>query len=381
MAHNIDMTNGRANIAFLGSRDDVWHKLGQEMKEGMSVEDWAKAAGLDWHAVKAAAYVHLPEGIAGGTAFDVKTGITESGYMRLAMVDGVRHIVRSDNGHVLGTATDRYQPHQPAELLDWFKQYISVDERFQIDVAGSLKQGEIIWATATFNGGMDVAGDKHVARLLMTTTFDATGATINKGTVTRVVCNNTLDAALGSDKRAVVKTRHNTRFDAVRVGKELACIAQGFDQYKAMGDAMAKQHVSREQVSKFFKTVLEIPFDAEKKDISTRKLNQFQELGQAYAATVREGTEPETMWAALNAVTRYVDHDRSTRGGGSTGSPGEGRFLSAQFGSGAAMKEKAVATLFEMSDGELLKAVWAKTADDADLSAILKQPLRSSVGA
>jgi len=46
------------------------------------------------------------------------------------------------------------QPHQPAELLDWFKQYISVDDRFQIDVAGSLKQGEIIWATATFNGGM-----------------------------------------------------------------------------------------------------------------------------------------------------------------------------------------------------------------------------------
>jgi hypothetical protein len=34
-----------------------------------------------------------------------------------------------------------------------------------------------------------------------------------------------------------------------------------------------------------------------------------------------------------------------------------------------------------MSDGELLKAVSAKTVDDADLSAILKQPLRSSVGA
>jgi phage/plasmid-like protein (TIGR03299 family) len=363
MAHNIDMTNGRANIAFLGSRADVWHKLGQEMKEGMSVEDWAKAAGLDWHAVKAPALVDL-------------TGLDIPGLFGPQKVDGVRHIVRSDNGHVLGTATDRYQPHQPAELLDWFKQYISVDDRFQIDVAGSLKQGEIIWATATFNGGMDVAGDKHVARLLMTTTFDATGATINKGTMTRVVCNNTLDAALGSDKRAVVKTRHNTRFDPIRVGKELAAIAQGFDQYKAMGDAMARQHVSREQVSKFFKTVLEIPFDAEKKDISTRKLNQFQELGQAYAATVREGTEPETMWTALNAVTRYVDHDRSTRGGN-----GEGRFLSAQFGSGAAMKEKAVATLFEMSDGELLKAVSAKTADDVDLSAILKQPLRSSVGA
>lgn len=363
MAHNIDMTNGRANIAFLGSRKDVWHKLGQEMQFGMSVDEWAKAAGLDWHAVKAVAYVSLPAGI-GGTID------------RMQIVDGVRHIVRSDNGHVLGTATDRYQPHQPAELLDWFRQYISVDDRFQIDVAGSLKQGEIIWCTATFNGGMEVAGDKHTARLLMTTTFDATGATINKGTMTRVVCNNTLDAALGTDRKAVVKTRHNTKFDPVRVGKELAVIAQGFDQFKAMGDAMARQHMAKEQVSRFFKAVLDIPFDSKKEDISTRKLNQFQELNQAYGATVREGTEPETMWTALNAVTRYVDHDRSTRGGN-----GEGRFLSAQFGSGAAMKEKAVATLYEMSDGDLLKAVSAKTDWCADVDSILKQPFRSSVGA
>jgi hypothetical protein len=37
MAHEIDMTNGRANIAFMGNRNDVWHRLGQEMKEGMTI--------------------------------------------------------------------------------------------------------------------------------------------------------------------------------------------------------------------------------------------------------------------------------------------------------------------------------------------------------
>src|ERR1700704_2377376 len=45
MAHNIDMTNDRANIAFLGSRNDVWHRLGQEMQPGMDIPAWAKAAG------------------------------------------------------------------------------------------------------------------------------------------------------------------------------------------------------------------------------------------------------------------------------------------------------------------------------------------------
>lgn len=28
MSANIDMTNNRANIAFIGSRNDIWHRMG-----------------------------------------------------------------------------------------------------------------------------------------------------------------------------------------------------------------------------------------------------------------------------------------------------------------------------------------------------------------
>jgi phage/plasmid-like protein (TIGR03299 family) len=329
MAHNISFTNGRANIAFRGSRADVWHRLGQEMQPGMTIEEWARAAGLDWQAILVPAiadlsgpeFSHLPD------------------HARHAVVNAAHHVVRSDNGHPLGYVSDRYQPVQPAEVLGWFEEYISADDRFQLDVAGSLKKGEIIWATATFAEPMDVAGDKHVARLLMTTTFDGSGATVNQGTMTRVVCNNTLNAAL-SDARAVIRTRHSTKFDANRIGKELAQIAQGFDQFKTMGGAMGNTHMAKDQISRFFKACLDIPFDAKKDDVSARKRNQFDELNRAYFTTCQE-TEPGTAWAALNAITRYVDHDRSTR----RDNPEESRFLSAQFGSGAAMKAKAVEVL------------------------------------
>lgn len=352
MAHNLDMTNGRANIAFLGSRNDVWHQLGQEMQTGMTSEQWAQAAGLDWTAMKANAFV------------DFNGALNE--------VAGIKHIVRSDNGHVLGTVSDRYQPVQPADVLGWFEQYIGVDSRFQLDVAGSLKQGEIIWATARYNGDIDVAGDKHVARVLMTTTFDGTGATINQMTMTRVVCNNTLKVAL-SDSSAVIRTRHNTRFNAAKVGQELATLAQSVDSFKTMGDAMAETHMAKETVSKYFKRLLDIPFDAKQDDISTRKLNQFGDLNSAYRQTVQEGTEPETAWAALNAVTRYVDHDRSTRGGSDKG---ESRFLSSQFGSGAAMKAQAVELL---TTDETFKALLAQpfkpsTGEDRDIAAMLARP-------
>lgn len=325
MAHNIDMTNNRANIAFLGSRNSVWHRLGQEMKEGMSIPEWAKAAGLEWEAIKVPAFFNHPG-----------MGMTE--------VPDCKHIIRSDTLHPLGYVSNRYQPVQPSEILDWFHKYISVDDRFQLDVAGSLKQGEIIWATATFNGLINVGGDDHTARLLMTTTFDGTGATINQGCMTRVVCNNTLNAAL-AEKGAIIKTRHNTRFNADRVSADLGNVAKSFEAYKVMGDAMAKVDMAKDQVSTFFKKVLGIDPTAKAEDISTRKFNQFTGLNNAYRATVAEGTKSGTAWCALNAVTRYVDHDRETRGGNSID---EARFLSSQFGSGSAIKSNAVELLKEL---------------------------------
>ncbi len=331
MAHNIDMSNARANIAFLGSRQDIWHRLGQEMEAGMSIEDWARAAGLDWQAVKVRAVALLA-----GSEFDHLEPST-----RMREVTGQNFVVRSDNGQPLGYVSDIYQPVQPAEILEWFQQYISVDSRFELDVAGSLKKGEIIWATARFNGDTDVVGEQHKARLLMTTTFDGSGATINKATMTRVVCNNTLDAAL-IDGKAQVKTRHNTRFNPQRVAQELATIAHGFESYKTMAEAMVGTTMAANDISLFFKGCLDIPFDAQQSDISTRKINQFQALSNAYKTTVLEGTPANTAWSAFNAVTRFVDHDRTTRGGDN---PDEARMLSSQFGSGASLKGKALGLL------------------------------------
>lgn len=343
MAANLDMTNGRANIAFLGSRNDVWHRLGQEMVSGMSVDEWAKAAGLDWEAIKVPAIASL-EG-------DRWNHIEAKN--RFAPVPDRFFNCRSDNGYVLGYMSDVYQNVQPREVLAWFERYIGVDERFQLDVAGSLKSGEIIWATATYRDPLEIAGDRHVARVLMTTTFDGSGATINQGTMTRTVCNNTLNVAL-ADKRAVIRTRHNTKFDAANVGKELAQIAQGFACYKAMGDALAQNEMAKQEVGHFFKTCLDIPLEAKSDDISTRKRNQFSALATAYRETVAEGTQSETAWAALNAVTRYVDHDRSSRG---SESPEVARFASAQFGSGAALKSKAMALLMpRIADKVLIAA-------------------------
>jgi phage/plasmid-like protein (TIGR03299 family) len=348
MSANIDTSNGQNNIAFLGSRNDVWHRMGQEMLAGQTIEQWAQSAGLGFRAIKVPAIVALQ-----GPDFD---HIDAS--KRFLPAPDRSFIVRSDTAGLLGYVSGEdesagYQIVQPAEVLDWFQRYISVDDRFALDVAGSLDGGKRIWATAKFNGDMNIAGENHRARVLMSTTFDCTGATINQCTVTRVVCQNTLRVAHG-EKSAQIKTRHATKFDAHKVGKELAQLAKGFETFKHIGDAMATVDMAKDQVAHFFADMLDIPRNAKKDDLSTRKINQGIALADAYRKSVSEGAPEGSVWAALQACTRYADHDRSVKNGDVTESVA--RFNSAQFGTGDSFKGKAMGLLLPLVKDKVLIA-------------------------
>lgn len=48
MAHEIDTSNGRNNMAFVGELP--WHGLGTALKENSNLEDWVTAAGFNWEA-------------------------------------------------------------------------------------------------------------------------------------------------------------------------------------------------------------------------------------------------------------------------------------------------------------------------------------------
>ena len=324
--HNIDRTNDRDNVAYLGSRNNVWHKLGQEMEEGEALETWAVQAGLDWNAVKVPAYADL-------------TSLN----MHNKVMPDREFIVRNDTGDILGLVSDQYKIVQPLEVLNWFEQYISVDERFKLDVAGSLDGGRKIWATAKFDHDLLVASEKIDSRLLLTTSLDGTMSTTAQMTSTRVVCQNTLNMSL-TDRRAKVTVTHRSKFDANTVAKELSDLGQSVDAFKAMGDAMAQHHMASQEIEKFFKKLLDIPEQATLDNISTRKINQFNSLLISHKKSIDEGAERDTQWSVLQAVTRFVDHNRSVKRG-DFASTDVARFASAQFGTGANLKDRAVKLL------------------------------------
>lgn len=359
------LADGRASFAFRGDRADIWHRKGNQYSDTWTLDDWALHSGLNFIAAKVPAIADMR--VLPPTWDHALEG---DGLQR---AKGRHFIVRTDSGHILspGTVSDQYQIVQPFQVLDWFQRYCGVDDAFQLDVAGALHGGEVIWASAVYNGPMDVAGERHKARLLMTTSFDGSGATVNRGCVTRVVCNNTLDAALGETSPTTVRTRHNTAWDAEKVGNELAAIVASFHSFKAMGEAMARVHWSNDQVSRLFKSVLSIDPAAQPADVSKAKMNKFEELVACYHTGVRhEGLQANTPWAAIQGITRYADHARTGMRGtdGTADGLADMRFASGVVdatGFGSRMKASAIRIIDDLMDGALRAA-----ADKAKAAAL-----------
>lgn len=320
MSANIEFRNGKLSFAFpAGERGQIWHSGGQEYQHDWPRDQKLAAANMLYTTTKIPAY-RLIDG-------------------RPQQVPNAHFITRSDTSELLSdrSCSDQYQPHQNADLYDTVNQYAELDpEHWHLAGLGALGNGARVFFTVQFNGDHTVAGEPHKFYLLASTTHDGTGASIYQGTTVRVVCSNTFGAAT-ADPKGKIRVVHRSAFNKDRASAELAAIIQSFKAYKAVGDAMVRVQFGKDEVSKLFKTLLEIPFEAKPEDISTRKMNQFTALSDAYSATIREGTDRNTVWTALQAVTRYVDHDRSTRGGDAI----EKRFESAQFGSGAALKAQA----------------------------------------
>ena len=47
MAHNLECKDGSWSFAFTGSRNAIWHKLGQQLPEGATIEECIAASGFN----------------------------------------------------------------------------------------------------------------------------------------------------------------------------------------------------------------------------------------------------------------------------------------------------------------------------------------------
>jgi phage/plasmid-like protein (TIGR03299 family) len=325
MAHEIDQTIGRDAIAYINKVP--WHGLGQKVEENLPLDEWRIAAGLDWGVEKTPVLFHREE---------------DSPVIN-AVMKNRRVLYRTDTGAPLSIVSDRYQPVQPAEILDFFKELIEVFGVFHMETAGALRGGRKIWALAKSTRTLEFANGKDVINeyLLLATSYDRSIPTLLQPTSIRVVCNNTLGFAL-DDKRQF-RVSHITKFDGNKIRRVLNLDAEWL-LFGERVEVLASKAVKELEAKRFFLNTFFTTKAQAKEDFSKsaadRRVTQMMDIYK-YAPGQELPTAKDTAWGLVNAVTYYADHGARSRSA-------DMRFDKAQFGSTAALKNRALTLVAEL---------------------------------
>lgn len=311
MAHLIDLSNHRANMAFVGQTP--WHGLGTQLPADQPLETWRIAAGLDF------TYELAPVQFLDGETFPDR-----------------RVIYRSDTRAPLSVVSTRYHMVQPGEVLEFFRD-LTEDHGFTIETAGSLKDGAVIWALAKTGRTFALSNDETRQYVLLMTSCDATLATRATLTSVRVVCWNTLSAALRREAANLIVTRHNVKFDAGAVKRNLGLVDDTWDSFAANADRLATKRLADVDVKEALIHIFGDPDAPVDKQPQQRAMAQVFEL---YSGRGRGSSLPSargTAWGGLHAVTEYIDHHAREN------KPGA-RLASAWTGRGETIKSRALET-------------------------------------
>ena len=314
MAHELDMTTGQAAIAYVGQ--EPWHGLGQKLEEGASIETWTKAAGLDWAVNEAE------------VKFAISPGVVYSFPAR-------KVLYRSDSATPLAVVSDGYQTVQPAEIMGFFND-LSLGTSAQLETAGSLQGGKVIWALARLGEDFSIMDDKVAPYLMLSTSYDMSIPTIAKLVATRVVCRNTIQLALSEKGAKQVRIPHSTKFDAQHARYELGIALDAFDEFKMRALKLSAQSFDMTAMDKFLLNLLQ-PTVGEIDGDQIRKSAAYKKITALFAGEQIGGSQDavhNTAWGALNAVTEYIDHIK--------GRNQSARLQDAWFGVAASFKARAL---------------------------------------
>ena len=325
MAHELEMVNGEAAMAYVG--EVPWHGLGKRVPADCSPDQMLKAANLDWTVEKRQLFFNTVSG---------------------PVPTNSHALIRSTDSKVLTVISDNWKPVQNLEAFEFFNDFVSAGD-MEMHTAGSLREGKMVWAMAQIKDSFELFGGDRVEGYLLFSNPHEFGRSIDiRFTPVRVVCNNTLTMALGSKAKYAVKINHRAKFDGDKVKETLGVAKEQLLLYKEQAQFLGKKKYSKETLTEYFNRVFPtLSKNEEKKD---NLLNQasFPISRQAEEAMEIVHTQPGagfaegSWWQAFNTVTYMTDH--------TLGRSRDSRLASAWYGLNRVKKEKALELALEYAE-------------------------------
>lgn len=274
-------------MAWVKEHGAPWHGLGVPVSNRLTAEQMMIAAGVDWEVAK----------------FD---NVCQVGKERVHT--GTKALIRLSDNRVLSPSVGPdWNPVQNREAFDFFHKFVSAGH-MTMETAGSLRDGQIVWALAKVGESFRVFKDDVVdSYLLFSNSHQYGSSMVVDWTAIRVVCLNTLVMALNSKSQQQVRINHRSQFNPARV-EELLGIAHGkLDSYKEQAEFLGSVQVKGDELLAFMKKVFPLAVP-EGKDSKKAMSNNAKNALVAFEKQPGAEFAPGTWWQAFNAVTYMADH-------------------------------------------------------------------------
>lgn len=302
MGHLIDNSKGFNAFVEIKTDKPAWHGLGEIFTEPLTTIQALDRGGLNYTVLKLPNIHLLPNG---------SELISEDSFFT----------VRTDVNKVLGSRLGKdYEVLQNVEALNVVDEILQ-SGRATIETAGVINEGRKAFICLRVDKSIFVGGSDEVKQyVLIATSHDGSMAITATPTNIRVVCNNTLTAALNGAKGAI-KIRHTARANErlQEAAKVLNLISRNTEVNTENYNKMKSIVISKEDLMNYFGNIFCTPSEISdlqngkkaQEVLSTRKQNILSDVarfaangvGQAAALNPNNGLN---MWYAYNAVTGYV---------------------------------------------------------------------------
>ena len=283
----------------------AWHRLGVVVDGTLSAREAFRMANADFQ-------------VAGRPVFDAD----------MQPIPGYQAITRMDTGRTLSVMTETYAPIQNKSLIRIAE---ALHEDINMDAVCVLSDGKKVTFTARIRGaeGDVVPGDPVQQYLIGCTSHDGSIPFQLLFSPIRVVCQNTLSAALGltssqRNRDQSIRIRHTKNADSlIQRLPDLVDVRRqqfigGLNELRHMAATPCTMAQFRQYISNVFADQLQGTVNDIRGDKSTARPKVLEDLsawhsvlqkfeGEAIGSdrTANKGTS----WGAYQAVTEYLTHE------------------------------------------------------------------------
>lgn len=316
MAHMIE------TMAYAG--EVPWHGLGVPVSNDLTPAQMMQKAGLDWKVREVESFVE----------YDGKR-----------MPTGQKSLIRESDSKILTNVGENWNPVQNETAFEFFSEFVMSGD-MEMHTAGSLKDGQMVWALAKVKDSFELFGGDKVDSYLLFSNPHQYGKSIDvRFTPIRVVCNNTLTLSLDSKKDNSVKVGHRVEFDASQVKQALGIANQKLNTYKEMAEYLGSKRFTTDSYVEYLNTVF--PRTADKrvqdKPLSVDTLSRNARLAfDVVDFQPGAGFAQGSWWQAFNSITYVTDHVQ--------GRSNDNRLYSSWFGGNQLRKKDAMKTALEFAN-------------------------------